>query len=72
MACVAAASGLSAQALDHLRDAIGAGWDDFEFANHDPAMKGIVQLPEYRALPRKLYPANSMLPVGKPLKLEPI
>lgn len=52
MACVAAATGSSAQALDHLRDAIGAGWDDFVFANHDPALADIVQLPEYRALSR--------------------
>jgi len=50
MACVAAATGSSAQALDHLRDAIGAGWDDFVFANHDPALADIVQLPEYRSL----------------------
>jgi hypothetical protein len=27
-----------------------AGWDDFVFANHDPVMLDIVQLPGYRAL----------------------
>lgn len=50
MACVAAATSAPAEALNHLRDAIDAGWDDFVFASHDPALRDIVQLPEYRAL----------------------
>lgn len=49
-ACVAASTGSTAQALDHLRDAIEAGWDDFVFANHDPVLVDTVQHPEYRAL----------------------
>ena len=50
LASVAASTDLQAQALDHLRDAIEAGWDDVVFANHDPVMVGIVRLPEYQAL----------------------
>jgi len=50
LATVAASTGSSAQSLDHLRDAIEAGWDEFVFANHDPVMLDIVQLPEYLAL----------------------
>jgi TolB-like protein/Tfp pilus assembly protein PilF len=50
LASVAASTGSSARALDHLRDAIEAGWNDFVWANHDPVMAEIVQLPEFRAL----------------------
>jgi len=50
LASVAASTGSSARALDHLHDAIEAGWNDFVLANHDPVMAEIVQLPEYRAL----------------------
>jgi len=50
LATVAASTDSSARALEHLRDAMEAGWDDFVFANHDPVMLDIVQLPGYRAL----------------------
>ncbi len=50
LATVAASTDSSALALEHLRDAMEAGWDDFVFANHDPVMLDIVQLPGYRAL----------------------
>jgi TolB-like protein/Tfp pilus assembly protein PilF len=50
LASVAASTDSSTQALDHLRDAIEAGWDDVVFADHDPVMVDIVRLPEYRAL----------------------
>jgi TolB-like protein/Flp pilus assembly protein TadD len=49
-ASVAASTGSTGQALEHLRDAIAAGWDDFVWASHDPVMADVVQLPEYRAL----------------------
>jgi hypothetical protein len=47
LAAVAASSGSVTPVLDHLRDAIDAGWNDFVFANHDPALVEIVQLPEF-------------------------
>jgi tetratricopeptide (TPR) repeat protein len=47
LAAVAASSGSVTLALDHLRDAIDAGWDDFVFADHDPALAEIVQLSEF-------------------------
>ena len=50
LATVAASTDSSARALEYLRDAMEAGWDDFVFANHDPVMLDIVQLPGYRAL----------------------
>jgi len=50
LAGIAASTDSSALALDHLRDAIDAGWDDVVFADHDPVMADIVRLPEYRAL----------------------
>ncbi len=50
LASVAASTDSTDQALDHLRDAINAGWDDVVFADHDPVMVDIVRLPEYREL----------------------
>jgi tetratricopeptide (TPR) repeat protein len=50
LASLAAANDSPLQALDHLRSAVAAGWDDFVFADHDPLMVNIVQLPEFRAL----------------------
>ena len=50
LASVAASTDSSARALDHLRNAIAAGWDDVVFADHDPVMADIVRLPEYREL----------------------
>ena len=47
---VAASIGSSARALEHLRDAIEAGWNDAVFAHHDPIMADIGQLPDYREL----------------------
>ena len=47
LAAVAASSGSATPALDHLRDAIDAGWNDLVFANHDPALMEIVQLSEF-------------------------
>ena len=48
LAAVAASSGSVTPALDHLQDAIDAGWNDFVFANHDPALVEIVQSPEFK------------------------
>jgi len=50
LACVAASMDSRELALDHLQAAIGAGWDDFIFANHDPALTDIIQSPEFQAL----------------------
>jgi TolB-like protein/Flp pilus assembly protein TadD len=50
LAGVAASTGSTARALDHLQNAIDAGWDDFIFASHDPALAEIVQLPEFQAM----------------------
>jgi len=49
-ASVAASTGSSGLALEHLRDAFAAGWDDFVWASHDPVMADVVQLPEFRSL----------------------
>jgi TolB-like protein/Tfp pilus assembly protein PilF len=49
-AYVAASIGSSDRALQHLGDAIEAGWDDSVSASHDPVMAEIVQLPEYKEL----------------------
>ena len=37
LACVAAASGSTDLALEHLQSAINAGWDNFIYARYDPA-----------------------------------
>jgi TolB-like protein/Tfp pilus assembly protein PilF len=50
LASVAGATNSTAVALEHLQDVIDAGWDDFIFASHDPALVDIVQLPEYQAM----------------------
>jgi TolB-like protein/Tfp pilus assembly protein PilF len=50
LACVAGSTDSKALALEHLRSAIDAGWDDFIYANHDPALADIVQLPEFRTM----------------------
>jgi tetratricopeptide (TPR) repeat protein len=47
---VAASTGSSARALEHLRDAIEAGWNGAVSASHDPVMMDIVQLPEFLEL----------------------
>jgi hypothetical protein len=47
LAAVAAAAGSNTLALDHMQRAIDAGWNDFVFANHDPALVEIVRLPEF-------------------------
>ena len=53
MATLAASTGSNDQALEQLRRAIDAGWDDFVSADHDPAMAGVVRLPDYVALSQK-------------------
>ena len=50
LACVAGSLGSTALALDHLRAAIDAGWEDFNYANHDPALADIIKLAEFQAL----------------------
>jgi TolB-like protein/Tfp pilus assembly protein PilF len=50
LAGVAASKGSTARAMEHLQNAIDAGWDDFIFASHDPAMTDIVQLSEFQTL----------------------
>jgi tetratricopeptide (TPR) repeat protein len=50
LACIAAAAGSPEKTLFHLREAIEAGWSDFVFANHDPVLAEIIQLPEYQML----------------------
>jgi len=50
LACVAGSADSTALALEHLRTAIDAGWDDFIYANHDPALADIVQLPGFQEL----------------------
>ena len=49
-ASLAASTGSSTRALQHLQDAVDAGWDDAVSANHDPVMADVVQLPGYREL----------------------
>ena len=50
LACVAGSADSTALALEHLRSAIDAGWDDFIYANHDPALAEIIKLPEFQAM----------------------
>jgi len=52
LASVAAASGSTDLALEHLQSAISAGWDNFIYASHDPGLADIAQLPEFQALSR--------------------
>ena len=47
LAAVAASSSSNTLALDHMQRAIDAGWNDFVYANHDPALVEIVRLPEF-------------------------
>lgn len=49
-ASAVAATGFSVRALEHLSDAIKAGWDDFAWASHDPLMADVIELPAYRAI----------------------
>ena len=49
-AVVAASTGSSAQALEHLRAAIAAGWNDVQLASHDPVLADVVQMTEFQAL----------------------
>lgn len=49
-ASAAAATGSSGRALEHLSDAIEAGWDDHVWASHDPLMADVIELPAYRAI----------------------
>jgi hypothetical protein len=49
-ASLAASTGSADRALQHLQEAVAAGWDDAVSANHDPVMADLVQLPEFHDL----------------------
>lgn len=42
-----------ARALEHLRKALDGGWNDFVFANQDPALADVIRLPEFQTLSNK-------------------
>ncbi len=47
-ATLSASTGATAEAMEHLKEAVDTGWADFVFATHDPLMAEVIKLPEFQ------------------------